>query len=77
MRFLFLEYKKYELIILDEALGVFDSDLSKSILHNIRKENEDAIIICITHNPELISLGDVHLDLHELKLSREELSYVS
>ncbi|MEZ8283591.1 hypothetical protein BCU17_14085 [Vibrio splendidus] len=72
-----LEYKKYELIILDEALGVFDSDLSKSILHNIRKENEDAIIICITHNPELIPLGDVHLDLHELKLSREELSYVS
>jgi putative ABC transport system ATP-binding protein len=63
-----------QLLIADEPTGQLDSDTAKSIMQLIRAvvRSEGVTALVATHDPELISLADRVLELHDGALTADE-----
>ena len=63
-------YKKFELLIMDEATAALDMETEKAVMDGIRQVREDKTLLIVTHHMSLAKECDIVYKIQDRKLVR-------
>lgn len=63
-------YKKFELMIMDEATAALDMDTEKAVIDSIRQVRKDKTLLIVTHHKSLADECDIVYKIQDRNLVR-------